>query len=287
MADYLFQTGTCLKQDLYETIKGIMVSAGWTNISTNYATDGDVMYSTGENNDKTLFFQMRDTNASAANSIKTTDYNVMSYRLPNVFTAGTGTYPTGTAGTSERTVANEAWKVMYIAPTATVINRTTTITYRYNCNKNRLIFIVEYPEGTAIAPVLNYIGIPDIVYGSDTGSRGLIVATTGGASAANIVQITNAVAELPNDTASSTRAVYCQLSAKNPNTSGKYMMSEMYYGNTTEGMRGKITGVFALPNQNILNGDTITVGTKQYRVIVAGSLNYNSFPSLAVAYQIA
>lgn len=283
MADYIFTSGTAAKSGMYQKILDLFLAAGWTNISSNPATDYDVLRSTGEAGDKQLIIQLRPLNLSGANSTITTDYSQCSYRLVESYTPGAS----GVAGTFGK--AAEGWNSITLIPVAntTTHSKDTLLTYWVHVNKNRMIISIESPSSVAKAPVVHYIGIPDVTNASEPGSRGLLVGNSSLAKTAANLHITNAVGELPSDAASSTRTIYCQLAPKNPNSAGLYTFSEALYGSTAEGIRGKISGMFFLPNGGINQGDTITIGTKKYRVVVAESSGNNSFPSLTFAFQIA
>jgi hypothetical protein len=280
MADFIFTTGTCTKSELYSTIINAFVSAGWTNVSSNPTVDFDVLRSPSEAGGRSLTIQLRATNVTNINSIATTDNNAMSYRLVESYTPGTG----GTAGTFGRSTT-ETWTIMYVAPTASAISLNTTLTYFISVNKNRMIIVIETPPATTLAPVINYIGLPDTLYTAESGSRGVLVATTFGAKSASAVHITNTPSELASESVSSVRSVYCLLAPRNPNAAGLYSLSDMKYGSTAESYRGKLSGIYALPTGNINNGDIITQGSKKYRVTVAAS-GTTSFPTLVFAIQI-
>lgn len=272
----MFNTGTCLKYELYDKIKGLLLGAGWNNVSSN-ASDFDVMTSTGMSGDKNLVFQMRPTGTSNTNSVITTDYSTFTIRL----IAGYVPSATGTAGTVER--PTEAWRTITIgatAPTST-IDKNTTVTYRYDVNKNRIIIVVEYPPAINIAPSTFYIGIPDETYCSEPRSRGLLfMASSYGQSG---VLITDNAGELASVTTCVNRNIYCQLTPKNPNSAGNYTMSEIFYGDTSEGTRGKLGGVFALPNQNIQHGDIIVQDNQEFLIVVNGTSSTDAFPSKVLA----
>lgn len=378
MADVIFSSPqNILKKDVYNTIIETMTTGGWTDISTNPVTDFNVMMSPGEENNKKLIIQLRPLNNSNNNSIVTTDYGVMSYRLIEEYTPATspiagvynvtlGTsnltidgvtcvysatpntiqwkdattlallvnkdatlsakytatasgpvlvltqkqyYQSPTApivtgsGTNVATVTvgvtssgvckrhNEAWKPLFIMPAAnsTLLSKDSTyVTWRSAVNKNRIIFSLEYAPGTGYSAIVNYIGLPDDYYCTELDSRGLIVASSAANDAgASTINVDNNPSDMPDNLATVTRNVYCTLTQKNPNAAGKYMISEIFYGNTNEGFRGKLTGLFALPNQNILNGDIIQIGTKQYYILICTSYGSTAFPSAALAIQIA
>lgn len=64
---------------------------------------------------------------------------------------------------------------------------------------------------------------------------------------------------------------YSALPSKNPNADGIYVMSEIIYGSQSEGYRGRFDGVYALPAQNIVEGDIIKVGNDTYTAFNVGS----------------
>lgn len=279
MADVIFSRGTCKKKEILVTMVNLMKAAGWTDVSSNPATDFIVMNSKGESGDKDLFIQFRNGNVSNTNPIDTTDYNVASFRLISEYVPGS----TGTAGTFER--PSEAWRSFYVAPTTSTISNEVTMTYYYHVNKNRIIFVIETPESLSFAPATHYFGLP-ISFASEPKSRGLIAASSTYAVTASNVFVTNAAGELPSDTASSARVVYSAMPPKSPNSAGKHTPVEMYYGNTTEGIRGKLDGIFVIPAGGVNNGDTLTVGSKLFRAVVNGTASSNSFPSTTLFIQI-
>ena len=137
MADVIFTTETCLKSELFGRIKAIMTAAGWADISSNPATDFTVMRSPGEEGNRNLILQLREHAGTAAQSISTSNYTIMNYRLPAGYTPGA----TGVAGTFTRT--GEAWRTLYIASTTSnVIDAGVLMKIRYHCNKNRLLLCI-------------------------------------------------------------------------------------------------------------------------------------------------
>jgi len=279
LADIIFSTGTCKKKEILTTMIELMKAAGWQNVSSNPATDFFVMHSKGESGDKNLYMQFRNGNVTNANPIDTTDYNVASYRLVGGYTPGSP----GTAGVFQK--ATEAWRVFYVAPTTTVINNEVEMTYYYHVNKNRIIFVLETPISLGFSPVTHYFGLP-VSFVSEPNSRGVIAASSTYAVTANNVLVSNAAGELPEDAVSSTRIVYSTLPPKSPNSAGIHTPVEMYYGNGTEGMRGKIDGLYVIPAGGVNNGDIMTVGVKRFKAIVNGVASSNSFPSTTLVCQV-
>ena len=253
-----------------------MKSAGWNDVSTAPATDFVVMHSKGESGDKDLFIQLRPTNVSNANSTETTDYNVMSYRFVEGYEAGVFTR------------SSEPWNAIHLAPTTTNIALTgeLELTCFYHVNKNRIIMVIETPVSTAYGAVLFYLGLPDTTYTTESGSKGVVYATSAYPRTNQTLQISNATDGLPSDSASSTRSLYSTLSPKNPNSAGLFTISEILYGSSIEGIRGKLDGIYQMPNGNVNNGDVITIGAKEFRVVVTQAVSsQNSFSSSTFVIQ--
>ena len=281
MADYVFTKGTALKKDMFTKIVQLFTSAGWTNVSSNPTTDFTVLHSKGESDDKDLFIQLRAFNtAETTTSIETTDTNAMSYRFIEGYEAGAD----GASGTFTR--PTEVWTPLYIAPSTTSVNREVELEYYYSINKNRLIIVIETPVSVNLAPILLYLGLPDTTYTTESGSRGVIFGASAYPKTNNTINISNASDGLPSDPASSNRTPYVTLAPKNPNSAGLFTLSEILYGNTTEGIRGKLTGIYQMPNGNVNNGDTIVIGSKEYRVVATHIISGSSFSSNTFVIQM-
>jgi hypothetical protein len=88
--DYIFSKGTCKKGDLYKIMLDKLKENGWKDISSKAATDFVVLSSKGNTGNKNLLLNLRDTNNAAANSIVSTDFCAMSYRLQDTYIPGAG-----------------------------------------------------------------------------------------------------------------------------------------------------------------------------------------------------
>lgn len=281
----LFKTATAIKSEMYGVIKELLVGAGWRNVSSNPDTEFDILTSNGEAGDKELVFQMRNYQASAVNDVQTTDYSHAGIRLIGGYAPS---LTAGEKGVISRT--SETWKSLPLAPVSVSVNslnKDTPVTYRYSVNKNRLILVIEYPPAVNTYPVTIYIGIPDEVYCSEPASRGLLYAVSSSAYSAQSLSITDNAGELASLPSSKSLGMLCQLAPKNPNSAGNFTLSEIFYGDNSEGVRGKLTGIFALPTQNVANGDIIVQGNQEYLVVVNGSSTNDAFPSKAIALPLA
>lgn len=281
--DYVFQSATVAKNSLYQFIIDKMTAAGWTNVSSNPATDFVVMRSTGVNNDKNLIFQMRPGNAASnINPVTTTAYSQFSYRLPDSYIPGAS----GVAGTFGRSAL--VWTDMYIIPaaTGTQLPMDTVYTIKWYADAGKFIMSIEYPTATGYGPMLIYIGQPDSSYVSESNSNGMIVAVTANTATATSVMIDNT-----SDGAGSVAAPYALATqslfpAQNPNNANRYVFSDVYYGSATEGIRGKLDGIGCMLNTNVLTGDNIIVDTQTWYVLVCKTQGNTSFPSQALLVRI-
>lgn len=282
--DYIFQSGTCLKNQIYQLIIDKLIAAGWEDISSNPATDFVVLKSTGNTEDKDLILNIRPTNASNANSIATTDYCAMSYRLQDTYTPG----ESGVAGTFGR--ASLAWTNLYIAPVAsltTALGGDTSIDYHVYADASKLILTLEYPNPTGFGPVVIYMGLPDTLLASDSANRGALVAMSTQGVAATQLQICNTSDGVASVTAPYNLTTYTLLPPGDPNAANKRMVSSIYYGTAAEGYRGKLDGLKCIYYTAVNTGDTVTIGAEVYRVLVSHSQGNTSFPSRALLVRVS
>lgn len=282
--DYIFTQGTCAKKDFYGVITSALANAGWVNVSSLASTDYEVWTSTGNTGDKALVLNLRKGSvATPANDVTTTTYCQMSFRFPTSYTPGTA----GVAGTFVRP---DVWRDLYIAPTAAIgtLASDTTYTYKIYADKSKVIFSIEFPGATGYAPMLHYLGLPDSLYCTETGNKGMIYgATTNGATTAGYFLIADAPSGMGTVSTAYASLAICTLAPKNPNNAGRYVVSDVYYGSASEGTRGKLDGVVCLPTTNVLTGDIITIGTYQYYILNTSSTGNCNFPSNAVGIRIA
>ena len=275
----IFKQDKCLKSELPAKIVQLMESVGWKNISSSLSTDYYVMQSNGEAGDKNLVFQFRPLAVNGSNDITTTTYSAMSYRLVNGYTPNPSP---NTAGTFERT--GETWKIMNVF--SSTVDPLVEVNFYYSVNKDRLIINIYAPESLNLLPVMLYIGLPTH-YTSEPNSRGLCVLTSYAATTANVVHISDNVAELPTLATSTTVATQYSLPPKSPNSAGLHTPCELFYGNAQVGLRGKIDSLFFLPNNSVNDGDILKLGANRYRATNLGISGNNCFPSNTVIYQIS
>lgn len=278
--NYIFTKGTCLKKELFGKIIDAFKSAGWKDISSKATTDFIVLNSKGNTGDKNLILNIRATATGNNNSVETTDYCQISYRLQTSYLPGA----TDTAGTFGRTAL--AWTALYIVPTTTTLGADTSIDYYIYSDANKVILMLKYPSATGFLPLLIYLGEPDTLYTPEPNSRGFIAAMSANNPAgSNTIQICDAPDKISSRTAPYSLSTYTLIPPADPNADDKSFLSSIYYGSTTEGLRGKLDGIKLVyfSGSNFVTGDTITVNDEIYTVFVVASTGYTSFPSRGIA----
>ncbi|MFW6225881.1 MAG: hypothetical protein ACOC3V_02880, partial [bacterium] len=270
--DYIFKQDTCLKKDFYYKLIEILENNGWENISSNEETDFSVMTSSSLNNNRKLILNIRPTNTGNNNDTTTTSYSMMTVRLPV-------DYIPGNENESGEFINPGTWLHFNIYPsnstTSAVYNMDTPLKLNYYCDKNLIIMIIEYPEGTSINPIVFYLGLPHELYGDpdlvEPDNRGVVFAqshgntTLYGASGELIISDSHYTTASVGVSSIITarRKIYNVLPPKNPNIGNYILPTSAYYGNVNEGWRGKLTGLKFIPNQNVSSGDIVVIGDKQ------------------------
>ncbi|WP_434132779.1 hypothetical protein KIAC18_000307 [Sporomusa sphaeroides] len=274
--DYIFTSGTCLKSEIYDTIINSLVTAGWTNVSSNPTTDFDVLTSPGNTGNKALVLQLRPLPAAgtAANNIKTSNFCQASFRLQTSYSPGTE----GTAGTFGR--PSLAWTDLYVVPVAAngQLPSDTTVKYKVYADASKIILAIEFPSATSLNPVLFYLGAPDSTFVAEADSNGLVFATTANATTAGSLLVCNTSDGIGSVAAPYAMAVTGFNILKNPNNEGIYFQTGLYYQSATEGIRGMLDGVLCLPNMSVQTGNTITMDGQTYYQLVCEVRGNTSFP---------
>lgn len=285
MSDYVFQSGSCKKADLYNTIISIMKAAGWEDLATLPSTEYNVMHSKGVNGNQDLYIQLRPVSSAGAvaTDVRTTNLSQISYRMAGIYTPGA----TGVAGTFTRNTL--AYTDLYIAPVAAgsaVVLSDSTLNYKYYADAGKLIMEVEYPSTLNLGSLVFYIGQPDTVKLPESTTDGLVVASTANVTAGNL-SICNTPDGVGDSALPYNMPTLAMLPLTNPNAAGVYFLSDVFYNSATEGVRGKLDGIKVMLNNKCLNGDNVTdVDGKKYYLAVCQAIGGNSFPSLAILFRI-
>lgn len=283
--NYIFTSGSCQKKDLFDLLISKLVAAGWTDVASNATTDYVVLTSTGNTGDKSLILNLRDIPAAgtAANTVKTSAYCQMSYRLQSSYTPGAS----GVAGTFGRPAL--AWSDLYLAPVVAsgTLAADTVVNYKVYADASKIILAIEYPPATGYSPILIYLGVPDSILVSDSDNRGMLAAVSNTALTAASIQICNTSDGMGSVAAPYPLMTYALLPPGDPNNANKRMISAIYYGNVAESFRGKLDGIRCMLNAKIFTGDTVTIGAETYYVLVCHAQGATSFPSQALLIRTA
>lgn len=298
MSDFIFKKETMLKSAFYTRIKEILIGAGWQNISSRPSTDLDVFYSEGEDGNRGLYFNMKEFAGNVNVTLSNSTQGYLYFRLIKGYTPS---QTIGSAGTFERSTG-EPWKAIMIG--ATVAQ--TPITVYYHCNRNRLIAFVEPPSSlfNNSNPAIYFsIGVPDRTFGIKAPKQDLILSGSFfGENAANNVYVTDQ-ADNPR-TYSYTMSTFDAFSSlpaegKSLLINKTLFFGETAYGNTTEGVRGILDGVYVVKEPNSYNtsfwlsqfkhGDEfIDEEGKRYKIFLSTSnaAYYSSLSSKYFAFRI-
>ncbi|MDR1701788.1 MAG: hypothetical protein LBR56_03320, partial [Sporomusaceae bacterium] len=225
MATNIFESGNVYKKEVYQLVKTKLTEAGWTNVTSNPNTDGDVFISQGEKGNKNLIINIKPGNDGS--SVETTNSTTCQCRLQTYYNPG----PTGTAGTFGRPTLG--WGNWNICPLGSVEN--IQFEYKILADKNRFILALIYPPIINQNPTLVYVGEPLTLYNEEGDNTGTIFASTINNPYAQQLYINNKTPNIGTVTTPYNLITYSTIAPKNPNASGNYTIAEILYGDGTEG----------------------------------------------------
>lgn len=299
---YKFIKGSCEKSELYDMLINAMLAEGWENITSNYITDGDVMYSTGKNGDKKICIRLFPYFAGTTNAViteanektystRTTGAYSMGIQLQKNYTPGS----TGEAGVfSDPTRYIMCFTTMTLSTNAAILPDILVEYYLY-VDKSKVIIFTKFPTSDW---VMTYMGLADTLYSKCDEGRGTMFISTNFApyyTGGYIGEIPTAgqilMSEYPDEGGGITLNVkkhYVSNCAYinpliSPNRNDQYFLSELYVQSAQYGTIAKLDGIWGTGAENLNSGDTITVGDKKYLVFkhVAATvypvLNVNSY----------
>lgn len=243
MEKYLYQKVEMKKKDFYSWMKQKLEEAGWENISSRPSTDFDVFYSKGESGKDELFFQIKEYNGSTTgNAMSSSNERFFDVKLLMNYIPG----DPGVVGTLER--PNESFHRLQIC--TGLLYTESDMTVYYNINKNRIIFITEFPVALGRDSVMNMIGKPDEHLSKHYANGSMVIFAS-----TSYNGITVAV-----DEADSTRRGSYALTTMETipprarNSAGLNFMSELAVGSSSEGLKAKIDGIYVLNDEYSYNG---------------------------------
>lgn len=257
-------------KDIYQTIYNQIISTGlWTNVSS-LNTDG-CLKSTGTSGTDNIFAVIRANNTTTTN----TQQSLITGIAEN-YVAGAS----GTAGTFTNLITNNhhLWS--------------TSGSYDYN-NKVQYWLLVDADciiLATITDPLvanaitnLTYLGLPKR-YSQESDSTANCMAQACSALVNNnVIKVlkNRALAVNQNYTA------YTLTTPYNPGWGDKYAAYPILIGLSNEGFRGELKYLLCAPAQNVVNLDTITVDTANYKVFLTSSAGYSSFPTKCLLLPIS
>jgi hypothetical protein len=260
----IFATETVLKGNLYTRIKELLVLGGWQNISSNPATDYDIFYSTGVNADKELYFQLSDNSSYSAGT-----KNHLYFKMIGKYTPGAP----GVAGVFDSNRSADIYCPFYpIYATAVQISSANIpLKISYTVNKDRMILVTEAPLAMGLQGNVVYFGAMTI-YESSPRGRALVFACASQDSSRGYLVINSPYSD---SVLSYSGAAYGIAPPKEYNNDDIRMLNEIAVGTATEGLRGKLSGLYVVyvnaTNSRTTEGDILTDGTTKYRVIRFGN----------------
>lgn len=280
MSNKIFTEGTCKKKDLFNTLIAAFQAGGWTVLNPG-GTDYVDLYSDGTDGNKKMWFRFYPYDGtlepSSSYDIRTTNYTDCGFRFGAGYRGGTMQFVgTRTEIWSFMSGRNNSFSTTY----ARGYDKEWDMRYWYYCDKDRMIWITQPFEYTGYKKyaVFNFLGVPEELYMqeyTDPFFSGAVFATSSCSYAPNRMRIAERPASIIKDNnGSSFVETMSMVPTKSPNAEGIFQLSEVYFGKSDEGIRGKLGGFYVIPTSNILDGDIIEVQSEgeihRYRYIYLG-----------------
>lgn len=287
----IFSTEQVAYGDFYAWFKAKLVAAGWENITSNYATDGDVWHSTGESGTKNYYFSSFVPNTSAGMVVKPyLKYTPGNPGSPGVFL--------GNPNVSGHNVTYDGL-ALPITGTSTLPPDSASLTVSYSINKQRIIIAFTLAEGFFTQTngssagmygksTLWHIGAPELYSTSDNdldSAKGLIIYGTKVYAAGGSNNYFNNYAQIYRSYTSDTNIgpynenTYYTLDANTlfrprPISTGAFTLLDIIAGGPNEGTFLKLNDIFMVPevtlgsSQGLYDGDLLTDGEYTYKVVL-------------------
>ncbi|MGK8833268.1 hypothetical protein ACRS8Y_25865 [Bacillus paranthracis] len=304
MTKAIFTKGTCKRFELFDTFVQVVLNGGWKLRDGVSLTDNTIdLYTDGFNGDKHLAIQVNclDSNYSGHN-IRTTQYANGSIRLGTLkndkkefFTndgfASLSFFP----GRNYSTENNSSY--------STTIERLYDIEYYYYVDQEVIVFVVVPFRYTNLGNTVMYIGFPEQSFVEESKRNelkpysGAIYANSGysgqsiGKYGCRVVDNPKNLLELSNGTTKA-QSVQSIISPLSPNIDNKFVLSELFYGGSDTGTRGRFGRIYFLQPGGMIDGDIIEIKAnneiQKYRYTSLGSASndYTSFPTYATAIRV-
>ncbi|MBM7869285.1 hypothetical protein JOC70_000754 [Clostridium pascui] len=292
--------GTCQKQDLLQAIHDAILSAGsnWTEISSNKTND---FKWTGTMNDGYVFKSppIGTKGQSVILNLKSIDLSVVTTSAA----AGNGGnhfliwladdyVPNATNGING-TFTNKGGFQGWCFCQSDNINCTPTSLFDYivDIEDHRILIVIQRHLATTLTyPQFLYLGYPDPttnIEGSNYTNQFIVGSNIYNSNPGNGVG--NAYwHKASNGLYNKIAGTICNLNGSNPNPMGLYLLTPITVtgdggtGLINSGPLGVLSGLYGLPNTNIVNGDTITIGSDTYQVFALSQYAINAGASIGL-----
>ena len=256
MTDVIFKTEQVTKKTWYNRIIQLMIEAGWQNLSSRQA-DNQVMFSTGESGNDNLLIQLRASDSATVEHENGIPYlhrtqAYISFRLLESYTPG------GSSGSAGVFKTKYTFYTSLLMPYSFDLKQPFTL--HYSCNKNRCIFISEFPpniiDGGHDANTIMFIGKSDRTLRYDSIETGAIFASNvNNAPPYGIFQYSTPEQSMGTNPLQVFHSFPTSMTANSPN--GKVFVEEIPFGSDRDGIGGYFDGFYLTPRSfSCVTGDT-------------------------------
>lgn len=287
MSDFIFTPVKMKKKNFYGWLKSTMISAGWTNISSRPVTDNDVMFSTGESGEENILFRMKEfyTTGSTNTITESTDIYLSTYPLRSYKPGNSGL-----AGVAEPSFTTG--KFIWGRIARSNLHQETDMTVYYHCNKDRIVFVVEWPEHTNSDSNFFMFGKPTRVLAKKPTTTPTV--TLQGYSYSTLAMVSDIADVDTGDTAFV--VTFAQLDTIRSVSSSKgFIMSEIEILHGVDGIHSIVDGIYAIGKDltiqynRVLTGDELKDDDGNiYRLasLIAAHSSYPAVTHPLIAFRI-
>lgn len=301
MAMPIFTKGTCKKGDLFLTLIDIMLNAGWQRLNPSSNTSY-LMYSDGTDGQSHMYIELFPYDGY--NVIGNPTYDIRNgsgqcsdamFRFVKNYDATTGTWD---YQCNHMTLPFFPGRY----PNASFNNARSyrndfDIDYYYYATKDVICFVVVPFKYTQLQNLVFVFGKPTESFMQEKTTKeysGFMFATSGTllSGAPKKVLVFERAKSFIDNLSAYWEDVQAIIPPRAPDTDGIFGLSDMFYGISDQGMRGRLAYFYLLPSGGLLDGDIIVVNnngqTEKYRYTQLGAAAYghSSFPTDAIAIRI-
>lgn len=290
MNDFIFTPVKMLKKDFYTWLKQTLIDNGWRNISSRPSTENDIFHSTGESGEEEILFRMKEYyNAQTTTTISSSTDIYLPVVPLRSYTPGIN----GAAGVMVPSTAANAFYNNRLARSGMSV--TTELTVYYHCNKDRIVFVVEWPSYTGLDSTFHLFGKPFGIIAKKPITTQTVVLS--GYTYGTAVPQFADIADINISTSSVSAGTFNYFSdLRSVNVGNKFFMSELCIANSTDGLHSMVDGIYAINNDvrisnyNALDGDELVDSEgKVYRIrnIARAHSSYGAVPFQLIAFRIS